>query len=94
MVVRQDDSGGIVVHHATDELARVHRGVIDGAVKELFESQNVVFGVQKQSAEDLSRAIAEFGHQEVRSISCIGDGLALRQPVSVDATSPSLLAVE
>ena len=78
--MRQDDSGGVVVHHATDELARVNRGVINGAVKEFFEGQNVVFGIQKQGAEDLGRAIAQFGYQKVRSISCFGYGLALRQP--------------
>ena len=92
MVVRQDDSGGVVVNDATDELARVHRGVVNGAVKELFESQNVVFCIQKDSTEDLSKAIAEFGYQKVRSISRCGDGVTLRQPVSVDRRDISITA--
>ena len=61
--MRQDDSGGVVVNDATDELARVDRGVINRAVKEFFEGQNVVFCVKKDSTEDLSRAI---GYRRVR----------------------------
>jgi len=77
MVVCQDDSGGVVVYYATYELARVGRGVVNGAVKEFFEGQNVVFCIQKQSAEDLSRSIAQFGDEKVRSISRFGDGFAV-----------------
>ena len=53
VVVHQDDRGGGELERALDHLARINRGVVDGAGLMLFVSDQVVTLIEKQNAEVL-----------------------------------------
>lgn len=59
MVVAQDQRRGVVVQRALHHLSRVDDGVVDGALKQLFETQHSMLGVEKQAAEYLVRLVAQ-----------------------------------
>ncbi len=49
----QDQGGGVVLEGPSDHLPRVHAGAIDGAAEQLFELDDPMTVVQKQTGEDL-----------------------------------------
>ena len=61
MVVDHDDRRGAEFERPLDDLARVDRGVIDGAFLLHLVGDQHVLAIEKQDAEALGRAVAHAG---------------------------------
>src|SRR5690606_18479876 len=76
MVVADDDGRGIQRQRALDDLARVHRGAVDRAAKELLVADDAVARVEKKTAEHLVRQIREPRLEEPGRVAGRREGVA------------------
>jgi hypothetical protein len=59
VIVGEDDRRRILRQRTLDHLSRIHAGTVDGAVEQHLKGQHAVFGIEKQTAEQLVRLVTQ-----------------------------------
>jgi len=79
MIMGENDGGGISLQRLLDDFARVHRGVIYSASKQLIERQDAMTIVEEQAAKYLVWPVAQSRQQKILAVGWRADAFARRQ---------------
>ena len=74
--MRHDGGGGVVIQRPLDDLARMHRGTVNGAVEQFLVLDHPMLVVQKQAGEHFMRMVAHPGHEIAAGIRHALNGVA------------------
>ena len=85
MVVGENDGRGVHGQRLLDDFARVHRGAVYRAAKQLVEAQHSVAVVEEQAAEQLMAEMPHAGFQKALRICGAADRLADGECFKVEA---------
>ena len=79
MVVRDNDSGGVVVQTGLDDFPGIHRGRVDGAPKEFFMVNRAMALIEKEAGKNFCGFISQPVDKEVTGIFGPRQGIAAPQ---------------